>query len=72
MPKGRLGKIGNALFDAFSGDMDLLTSTLIGVMMGFLPTVDGNMRGALYEWVNEPLAVGPSDRLSGRRRRGLP
>jgi len=47
-----LGKIGNALFDAFSGDMDLLTRTLIGVMMGFLPTVDGNMRGALYEWVN--------------------
>ncbi len=32
---------------------DLLTSTLIGVMMGFLPTVDGNIRGALFEWVND-------------------
>jgi Dyp-type peroxidase family len=47
-----LGEIGNALFDAFSGDKELLTSTLIGVMMGFLPTVDGNIRGVLYEWVN--------------------
>jgi hypothetical protein len=50
----RLGKIGNALFEAFSKDIDLLTSTLIGVMMGFLPTVDGNIRGALYEWVSNP------------------
>ena len=30
-----------------------LTSTLIGAMMGFLPTVDGNLRGALYEWIND-------------------
>jgi Dyp-type peroxidase family len=51
--KGSLGVIGNALFDAFSEDRALLTSTLIGVMMGFLPTVDGNIRGALYEWVND-------------------
>lgn len=28
-------------------------STLIGIMMGFLPTVDGNLRSALYEWVND-------------------
>lgn len=28
-------------------------STLIGVMMGFLPTVDGNLRGLLFEWVRE-------------------
>ena len=32
---------------------DQLTSTLIGVMMGFLPTVDGNIRGALFEWIND-------------------
>ena len=50
--KRSLGVIGNTLFDAFSEDKALLTSTLIGVMMGFLPTVDGNIRGALYEWVN--------------------
>jgi deferrochelatase/peroxidase EfeB len=28
-------------------------STLIGVMMGFLPTVDGNLRATLYEWVRD-------------------
>ena len=28
-------------------------STLIGIMMGFLPTVDGNLRSALYEWVDD-------------------
>ncbi|WP_038200439.1 Dyp-type peroxidase domain-containing protein [Xenophilus azovorans] len=28
-------------------------ATLIGVMMGFLPTVDGSLRSALYEWVDD-------------------
>lgn len=46
------GPIGNALFAAI-GDNDELASTLIGVMMGFLPTVDGNLRGTLYEWMND-------------------
>ena len=46
-PKGELGK---AIFNGYQGDQR--TSTLIGVMMGFLPTVDGNIRGVLYEWVN--------------------
>ncbi|KRR26168.1 hypothetical protein CQ14_21005 [Bradyrhizobium lablabi] len=50
---GRRGILGNALSDAFSTDPALLTSTLIGVMMGFLPTVDGNIRGALFEWVSD-------------------
>ena len=51
-PKGRLGR---ALFDAFPDpdDNERLTRTLIGVMMGFLPTVDGNLRSALYEWVSD-------------------
>jgi Dyp-type peroxidase family len=48
-------RLGNALFTAFDGNSDeqkgLLARTLIGVMMGFLPTVDGNLRGLLYEWV---------------------
>lgn len=26
---------------------------LIGALMGFLPTVDGNLRAVLYEWVND-------------------
>jgi Dyp-type peroxidase family len=45
------GKLGKAIFKGYQGDQR--TSTLIGVMMGFLPTVDGNIRGALYEWVND-------------------
>ncbi|ANW00451.1 Dyp-type peroxidase [Bradyrhizobium icense] len=56
-----LGTLGNALFDAYSNDQAQLTSeknaqltsTLIGVMMGFLPTVDGNIRGALFEWISD-------------------
>jgi Dyp-type peroxidase family len=45
------GKIGKAIFEGYQGDQR--TSTLIGVMMGFLPTVDGNIRGVLYEWVTD-------------------
>lgn len=46
------GRIGSKLFSAFSDD-DRLASTLIGVLMGFLPTVDGNLRGVLYEWARD-------------------
>ncbi len=49
-PKGPLAQ---ALFDAIPHDNERLASTLIGVMMGFLPTVDGNLRSALYEWVSD-------------------
>ncbi|MBK9133818.1 MAG: Dyp-type peroxidase [Betaproteobacteria bacterium] len=46
--------IADALFAAIPPpDDDRLAATLIGVMMGFLPTVDGNLRGVLYEWVND-------------------
>lgn len=50
------GRLGGELFKAFKDDAggnDRLASTLIGVMMGFLPTVDGNLRGALFEWVRD-------------------
>jgi hypothetical protein len=43
--------IARAILDAFPKDDDLAARTLVGVMMGYLPTVDGNLRGALYEWV---------------------
>ena len=49
-PKGPLAR---ALFDAIPDDNERLARTLIGVMMGFLPTVDGNLRSALYEWVSD-------------------
>jgi hypothetical protein len=51
--KKDFGLLGNKLAPAYSSDPEHLGSTLIGVMMGFLPTVDGNIRGVLYEWVND-------------------
>ena len=30
---------------------DAMARTLIGVMMGFIPPADGNMRGILYDWL---------------------
>ena len=50
MPSARLAK---AIFEAFPNDAEICTRTLIGVMMGFLPTVDGNLRGTLHEWVSD-------------------
>lgn len=40
-----------AILKAFPTDDGLAARTLVGVMMGFLPTLDGNLRGLLYEWV---------------------
>jgi cytochrome P450 len=45
------GTLGVRLYDIHAQDDDRLATLLIGVMMGFLPTVDGNLRGLLYEWV---------------------
>jgi cytochrome P450 len=49
------GVLGREIFNAIPDpdDASRLASTLIGVMMGFLPTVDGNLRGALYDWIND-------------------
>ncbi len=46
------GELSKAMFDAISDD-DQLASTIVGVMMGFLPTVDGNLRRTLYEWIEQ-------------------
>lgn len=48
----RAAPLAKVLFEAIADD-DLLAGTLIGVMMGFLPTVDGNLRSCLYEWIND-------------------
>ena len=47
------GAIAQAIVQAFPGEPALQASTLVGVMMGFLPTVDGNLRGVLAEWVGD-------------------
>lgn len=52
-PQGPLARV---LFDAFPNNAvgnNLLARTFIGVLMGFLPTVDGNLRATLYEWIND-------------------
>ena len=48
-----LRTIAERLFEAIPDDDERLVRTLIGVLMGFLPTVDGNLRATLYEWVND-------------------
>lgn len=46
--------IAAAIWEAFKSHpdpADMMARTLIGVMMGFLPPADGNLRGTLYEWI---------------------
>lgn len=52
MPAERLA---NAIFSAFParGDDDLVARTLVGTLMGMLPTVDGNLRSTLNEWLQD-------------------
>jgi Dyp-type peroxidase family len=45
------GTLGRRLFLIHRTDNSKLATLIIGVMMGFLPTVDGNLRGTLYEWM---------------------
>jgi hypothetical protein len=46
------GRLSGALFAAFpsAAQDDLLTSTIIGVMMGFLPTAQGNLLAIFSYW----------------------
>jgi hypothetical protein len=46
------GSLSNAFFGAIDDD-DQLARTIIGAMMGFLPTVDGNLRSVLYAWMDD-------------------
>lgn len=39
--------------DEHSPADNLLASNIIGMMMGMLPPIDGNLRGILYEWLSE-------------------
>jgi hypothetical protein len=48
LPKGVLAR---AVFEAFSPEEDaLITRTIIGVMMGMLPTIDGNLTRTVKAW----------------------
>lgn len=46
------GTIANEMFAKIS-DNDLLARNLIGIMVGALPPIDGNLRGILFEWLKE-------------------
>lgn len=47
-PKGKLSK---SIFEAFPpGEEDLVARTIIGVMMGMVPTVDGNFTRTVTAW----------------------
>jgi Dyp-type peroxidase family len=50
------GKISAPLFDHLPNTPvgnDLLARTLIGIMMGYLPTVEANLRATLAEWMED-------------------
>ena len=34
-------------------DLDLLSRNIVGMLIGFLPPIDGNLRSVLYEWLTE-------------------
>jgi cytochrome P450 len=60
------------LFQAIPDDDERLTRTIIGVLMGFLPTVDGNLRATLYEWVNDRSLWDLQIKYCAEQARGLP
>jgi len=45
--------ISKAILEAFPHDDELTARTLSGALMGFLPTVDGNFRLSLNEWLRD-------------------
>jgi hypothetical protein len=49
-PKGVLSRAAFRTFPPASGHDDLLASTIIGVMVGMLPTVEGNLIAAVDTW----------------------
>lgn len=49
------GPVGDAIFGPVNNPAptDLAARTLVGVMMGFLPPADGNLRLTMHEWLRE-------------------
>lgn len=47
--------LSRAIFNAFTNDApgnDMIAKTIIGVMMGFLPTTEGNLREVISNWLS--------------------
>jgi hypothetical protein len=51
------GRISRVAFDAFPGDDDLIVRTIIGVMMGMLPTIDNNLKNVVTHMPPETFAA---------------
>jgi len=53
--EGRRPQVMDAIWAQFGDTQptDFVARTLVGAMMGFLPTVDGNLRRSLNEWLYE-------------------
>lgn len=51
------GKISRAVVDAFPNDDDLVVRTIIGVMMGMLPTIDTNLKNVMKHMPAETFAA---------------
>lgn len=47
------GSVSAPMFDKLRDQPDVLARNLIGIMMGAMPPMDGNLRGMLAEWLNE-------------------
>ncbi|MFY9513474.1 MAG: hypothetical protein WAQ05_21120, partial [Rubrivivax sp.] len=45
--------LARAIFAAFPGQVDPLARTMVGAMMGFVPTLDGNLKLTLNEWLRD-------------------
>lgn len=54
-PNGRPAPVGDAIFGPNDKPTptDLAARTLVGVMMGFLPPADGNLRLTMNEWLRD-------------------
>ena len=55
-PKGKDAVLASAILGAFpdaKADDDFVARTFAGALMGFLPTVDGNLRLSLNEWLRD-------------------
>lgn len=47
------GWVSSRMFEAMPGERDILARNLIGIMVGAMPPMDGNLRGILVEWLGE-------------------
>lgn len=52
-PDGKPAPVAAAIFHAFPDDNDIVARTMVGVLMGFLPTTDGNVRLVFDQWLRD-------------------